>query len=147
MLFKRNPIDERVRMTVGRWSNAWLGVTQLLLFGVIFYRLYILGQPDAELNDFRLVLAVSVLGSFGLHLYLGGLLPVPTWKGALICYLVLVLTICGVCLPLYGLPAAEQWASTWLPALLGPALFISAYWLVAFLGERRVEKLLDSSRD
>jgi hypothetical protein len=140
MLFKKRVIDERVRNTVGRWSVAWLGVTQVMLFGVLFYRLYVLGQPDEQLNDFRVVLGVSVLGGLALHLYLGGLLPVLTWKGALAAYSVLAGAVAGVSLGVHGVPRPDEWMSTWLPGLVG------FYWLVAYLGERRIERMIEDSK-
>ena len=51
MLFRKDKMDERVRQSMGHWSAIWLGVTQLLLAGVIFFRLYVLNQPDGELRD------------------------------------------------------------------------------------------------
>ena len=142
MLFKKRIIDERVRSTVGRWSAVWLGVTQLMVFGVLFYRLYLLGQPAGELADFRIVLAISVFGSLMLHLYLGGLLPVPTWKGAVVAYVALAGAVAALGLGIHGIPRPEEWARTWLPGFAGPALAVGAYWLVAWLGERRIERMI-----
>ena len=142
MLFKRLVVDERVRNSVGKWSMPWLGITQLMLLGVLLYRLYVVGQPDEQLTDFRIVLAVSVLGAFGLHLYLGGILPVPTWKGALLSYAILVVVVAAIGIGVHGVPAANEWATTWLPGLAGPAIFVSLYWFTARLGERRVERMM-----
>ena len=142
MLFKKHKIDERVRSSVGRAAAIWLGVTQILLAGVIFYRLYVTGQPDSEIRDFQAVLAISLLGHMALQLFLGGILPVPTKKGLLVAYLVLAGVIAGVCLLMYGVPAASEWKSTWLPALVGPALFVGFYWLLARLGKWRVDRLI-----
>lgn len=143
MLIEEHKIDERVRSSA-RWAAAiWLGVTQVLLAGVIFYRLYVLDQPDAELRDFQAVLAVSIFGFIGMQLLLGGVFPTPTWKGALIGYLVLMGIIAGGCLLIFGVPPIEDWASTWLPAVLGPALFIGLYWLVAWLGKRRLDRQIE----
>ena len=144
MLFKKRVVDERVRSTVGKWSTAWLGVTQLMVFGVLFFRLYLLGQPDGELTDFRIVLAISVFGSLGLHLYLGGLLPVPTWKGAVVVYVALFGAVAALSLGILGIPRPDEWARTWLPGFTGPALAVGAYWLVAWLGERRIERMIGS---
>ncbi|MCP4896078.1 MAG: hypothetical protein GY906_03805, partial [bacterium] len=43
---------------------------------------------------------------------------------------------------IYGVPEAAQWQNTWLPTLVGPALFIGLYRLVAWLGRRRIESLI-----
>ena len=143
MLIKDSAIDERVRTNAGRAAAIWLGVTQLLLAGVVFYRLFILGQPDGEIRDFQAVLAVSLFGYMGLQLYLGGLLPVLTWKGMLVGYLGLGAVVTGGCILALGVPAAEDWATTWLPAVIGPAVFVGLYALTAWLGERRLERQME----
>jgi phosphoglycerol transferase MdoB-like AlkP superfamily enzyme len=143
MLFHRLQIDERTRSSTRYAAAIWLGVTQVLLVGVIFYRLYVLGQPDEEIRDFQAVLAISLFGYAGLQLFLGGVMPIPTWKGAVVSYLVLSGAITGVCLAIYGWPRPEDWTNTWLPALLGPAILIGAYMLVARLGQWRIERQLE----
>jgi phosphoglycerol transferase MdoB-like AlkP superfamily enzyme len=143
MLFQRLQIDERTRSTTRYAAAIWLGVTQVLLAGVVFYRLYVLGQPDEEIRDFQTVLAVSLFGYAALQLFLGGVMPIPTWKGAVVSYLALTGLITAVCLAIYGWPQPEEWAVTWLPALLGPALLVGAYMLVARLGQWRIERQLD----
>jgi phosphoglycerol transferase MdoB-like AlkP superfamily enzyme len=142
MLFHPLQIDERTRSTTRYAAAIWLGVTQLLLVGVIFYRLYVLGQPDEQIRDFQAVLAISLFGYLGLQLFLGGVMPIPTWRGAVAGYLVLTGAITGVCLAIYGWPQPSEWSSTWLPTLLGPALLIAAYLLVARLGRWRIERQL-----
>ena len=143
MLFHPTIMDERKRETSRYAAAIWLGVTQLLLVGVIFYRLYVLGQPDEQIRDFQAVLAVSLFGYIGLQLFLGGIMPIPTWKGALVSYLVLTAVITGVCLAIYGWPQPEEWSNTWLPALLGPAILIACYMGVARLGHWRIERRLE----
>lgn len=143
MLFHKLQIDERTRSSTRYAAAIWLGVTQLLLVGVIFFRLYILGQPDEEIRDFQAVLAISLFGYAGLQLFLGGVMPMPTWKGAVVSYLALTGLITGVCLAIYGWPRPEEWADTWLPALLGPAILIGAYMFIARLGQWRIERQLE----
>jgi hypothetical protein len=55
-------------------------------------------------------------------------------------YVALTAIIIGGCLLIYGIPAMSNWQNTWLPALLGPAILIGGYSLVARLGKRRLEK-------
>lgn len=140
MLFKPMQIDERTRSNSRYAAAIWLGVTQVLLAGVVFYRLYVLGQPDEQIRDFQLVLAISIFGYLGLQLFLGGIMPVPTWRGAALSWGVLVATIAVVSIAIHGLPEPSDWPRTWLPALLGPALLIGAYALVAWLGQKRIER-------
>ena len=143
MLFHPVQNDERTRSTTLHAAAIWLGVTQVLLVGVIFYRIYVLGQPDEEIRDFQAVMGISLFGYLGLQLFLGGMLPIPTWKGALVSWLVLSGVITGVCLAIYGLPQDDEWANTWLPVLVGPALMIAAYVAVARLGQWRLERQLE----
>lgn len=140
MLTERLRIDERMRSNARYSAAIWLGVTHVLLAGVIFYRLYVLGQPDEQLRDFQFVLAVSIFGYIAMQLFMGGVFPVPTPKGAVAGYLVLMGLVTGVNLAIYGFPPASDWANTWLPALLGPAILVGIYYLVAWLGKRRIER-------
>jgi len=142
-MFNRFNIDERSRQTATRSAYFFLHITQLLLAGVIFYRLYILGQPDGELRDFQLVLGFSIFGYMGTQLYLGGILPVINLKGALIVYGILTGLVAGVSLIAYGIPPLSDWANTWLPALLGPAILVGLYALLAWLGKRRIERQIE----
>ncbi|MEJ2604669.1 MAG: hypothetical protein P8172_15535 [Gammaproteobacteria bacterium] len=142
MLFHKLTVDERTRSSSRYAAAIWLGVTQVLLAGVVFCRLYVLGQPDEQIRDFQLVLAVSIFGYLALQLFLGGVMPVPTWAGAALMYLLLTAAITGVCLLMYGWPAPADWMDTWLPALLGPALLVGAYMLVSRLGHWRIERAI-----
>jgi len=142
MLFKKLQSDERTRSQAGHAAGIWLGVTQVLLAGVVFYRLYVLGQPDSEVRDFQVVLALSIFGHMATQLFMGGLLPVPTWRGMVVAYLVLSGAIVGVCLAVYGVPEAAEWHNTWLPTLAGPAILLGLYRLVAWLGKRRIDGLI-----
>ena len=145
MLIHKMEIDERTRSNTRYAAAIWLGVTQVLLAGVVFYRLYVLGQPDEQIQDFQMVLFVSIFGYLALQLFLGGVMPIPTWKGALAAYLGLTAAIVAVCLSIYGWPQPEERANTWLPALLGPALMIGGYALVARLGQWRIERQIEKA--
>lgn len=142
--FHRLASDERTQANTRYAAAIWLGVTQVLLAGVLFYRLYALGQPDEELRDIRAVLAISIFGYLALQLLLGGVMPMPTWRGAIAAYLALTSAVVIVCLAIYGWPEPTAWASTWLPSLLGPALMIGGYALFARLGRWLVERRLES---
>lgn len=143
MFFHKLVADERTRSSTQQAAAIWLGVTQVLLAAVVFYRLYVLGQPDEQLRDFQAVLAISVFGYLLIVTYLGGLLPVPTWKGALLIYALLVLLIAVISVSMHGWPAAEDWASTWLPALAGPAILVGLYTLAVRFGYWRTERKID----
>ncbi len=143
MLFKTLVQDERAQSNTRYAAAIWLGVTQVLLAGVVFYRLYVLGQPDEQISDFRAVLAISIFGYLALQLVLGGVMPILTLKSAVISYVLLTTAIVVGCLLIYGWPESSEWTSTWLPATLGPALFIGAYALVARLGQWRIDRQIE----
>lgn len=144
MFFKEMKIDERTRSNTRYAAAIWLGITQVLLAGVMFYRLYVLGQPDEEIRDFQTVLAISIFGYLALQLFLGGVMPIPTWRGALVAYLILTSFVVAGCLIIYSWPEPEEWANTWLPALLGPAIMVGIYVLVGRLGKWRIERQIET---
>jgi hypothetical protein len=132
--------DERSHAVNGMVAQVFLGLTQIFLAAIVFYRLYVVGQPDSEISDLRLLLAFSIFGYIAARLYFGGILPELAVKPALVAYVGLAGLITVVCLLIYGWPAPEDWTVTWLPAFLGPAILIGLYALVAYLGRRRVER-------
>lgn len=143
MFADNRTFDERARAATRHAAAIWLGVTQVLLTGVVFYRLYVLGQPDEEIRDFQAVLAISLFGFIALQLFLGGVMPVLKWRGMLVAYGVLAGAITGGCLLIYGWPDPKDWANTWLPALLGPAILVIAYGAIARLGQWRIERQIE----
>jgi len=135
--------DERTQLMTGKIAVITLILTQLGLFGVILYRIYALGQSNAQISDLRLLLFLSVLGYFALRLYFTSSFPVPSLKAALGAYLLLCLIIfIGLRIWLGPLDSTE-WYNTILPVVLGPVLIIGLYSLFAFLGKKRLEKELE----
>lgn len=147
MLFHKMIMDERTRSTTQHAAAIWLGVTQVLLAGVIFYRLYLLGQPDEQLRDFQAVLGISIFGYLLITAYIGGVLPTPTWKGAALMYVILVLAITVISVLVHGWPASDEWSSTWLPALAGPAILIGVYTFALRFGHWRTERKINRMTD
>ena len=136
--------DERSERVAGRSAIVMLGLTQVALGVVLLTRLYVLGQPDEELRDIQWVLLGSIAGYFTLRSFLGGIMPVPTLKQAAIAYLGLVVVL-SVTLSIWlGLPDLENWINTILPVAVGPAIIVGGYWLVAWLGQKRIERELTS---
>ena len=133
-------IDERSQQVAGQSATVMLGLTQVALSVVLLVRLYVFDQPDAELRDFQWVLLGSIVGYFALRSFLGGIMPVPTMKQAVLAYLGMTLFL-FVALSLWlGLPDLADWTNNVLPAILGPAVIVGGYWLIAALGKRRVER-------
>lgn len=133
-------IDERSQQVAGQSAMITLGLTQIALGAIILVRLYIFDQPDAEVRDFQWLLLGSIVVYFALRSFLGGIMPVPTRKQAALSYLALTLFLFVVLSLWLGLPDLSQWTTNILPALLGPAIIVGGYWLIAALGRWRVER-------
>jgi len=133
-------IDERSQQVAGQSATVMLGLTQVALSVVLLVRLYVFDQPDAELRDFQWVLLGSIVGYFALRSFLGGIMPVPTMKQAVLAYLGMTLFLFVVLSLRLGLPDLADWTNNVLPAILGPAVIVGGYWLIAALGKRRVER-------
>ena len=133
-------IDERSQVVAGQSAMIMLGLTQVALGAVLMIRLYVFNQPDAELRDIQWVLLGSIVGYFALRSFLGGIMPVPTMKQALLAYLGMTVFLFVVLSLWLGLPDLSDWTNNVLPAILGPAIIVGGYWLIAALGKRRVER-------
>ena len=110
------------------------------MLGIILYRRYYLGQGEAYYNDIRILLALSVFGYIAARLYYGAVLPVLTFKQLTIIYVSFVAFLTIVLSIIYGLPTLDNWQNTILPVLLGPAILLGGYWLISYLGKKRMEK-------
>lgn len=136
-------VDERTQQVAGQSAMIMLGLTQVALGVVLLVRLYVRDQPDAELRDIQLVLLGSIAGYFVLRSFLGGIMPVPTLRQALAAYAVMVVGLFIVLSLWLGLPDLSAWTTNVLPVILGPALVVGGYWIVAALGRRRIEGQLE----
>jgi len=135
--------DERSSYVTGRCAVIFLGITQILLLLALLRRRYLLHQPSGDIWDIQVILLVSIFGYIGARLFLGGALPVLSLKAALAGYFILAAIITGGCLIFLGVPDPSEWANTWLPALLGPAIVISLYSFLAWLGRKRIDRMLE----
>jgi hypothetical protein len=138
--------DERSEQVAGRSAMITLGLTQAALGLVLLMRLYIQGQPDEELRDIQWVLLGSIVGYFALRSFLGGIMPVPTLKQALLVYVGLFAFLFITLSIWLGLPDLQNWTNTILPVIVGPAVIVGGYWLIAWLGQKRVEHELTSGQ-
>lgn len=133
-------IDERSQQVAGQSAMIMLGLTQTALGIVLLVRLYVFDQPDSELRDIQWVLLGSIVGYFVLRSFLGGIMPVPTMKQAVLAYVGMVVFLFVVLSIWLGLPDLSEWTTNVLPAIAGPAIVVGGYWLIAALGRRRVER-------
>ena len=142
---KRLPLnDERLVGTTAKIASILLPLTQLALLVAVLYRAYVLEQPGHEYNDLRIILGVSVFGTIGAVLFWGGFFPLLKAGTLIILYAALVIGLFAVLSAIYGLPTVENWTTTLLPVLVGPAILVGLYVAVAYAGQRRIEKEISS---
>ena len=134
--------DERAQQVSGQSAAITLGLTQVALGLTLLFRLYILDQPDTEVRDLQYVLLGSIVGYFVLRSFLGGIMPVPTVRQALFAYGGMVAFLFIVLSLWLGLPDLSDWTNNVLPAVVGPAIIVGGYWIIAALGKRRIERTL-----
>jgi hypothetical protein len=132
--------DERSQQVAGQSAMIMLGLTQTALGVILMIRLYVLDQPDSELRDIQWILLGSIVGYFALRSFLGGIMPVPTLKQAVLAYMGMTIFLFVVLSLWLGLPDLAEWTTNVLPAIMGPAIIVGGYWLIAALGKRRVER-------
>jgi hypothetical protein len=131
--------DERTALVSARVSQVILVLTQMALLGIILYRGYVLDQPDTQLTDLRVLLALSVFGNIFATLFFSGNFPRLSAKTLLLVYLGLVVILFAVLSIWLGLPSLDDWQTTILPVIVGPAVLVGLYWLAVKLGEDRLE--------
>jgi hypothetical protein len=137
--------DERTQQVAGQSAMVMLGLTQIALGVILMIRLYVFDQPDEELRDIQCVLLGSIVGYFALRSFLGGTMPVPTAKQAVLAYVGLTLSLVIVLSVWLGLPDLNEWTTNILPAIVGPAIIVGGYWAISALGKRRVEREIADS--
>ncbi len=136
------PTDERMINISGKIAIVILVFTQMALLGSILYRRYGLDQSEAEYLDLRIILLISVFGYIATRLYFGAVLPKLSIRKLVNIYFGLVVVLFVVLSTWLGLPSLDNWTNTLLPVLLGPALLVALYWLLAYWGYRRIEKTI-----
>ena len=135
--------DERMQILTGRIAVICLSLTQLALLGIILYRRYYLGQGEDQYKDINLVLGLSIFSYFAARLYYGAVLPVLSFKKLAYIYLGFVAFLTITLSVWLGLPSLDNWQNTILPVVLGPAILVFIYWLLAHLGKKRMEKEIE----
>jgi ABC-type transport system involved in cytochrome c biogenesis permease subunit len=139
---KRTFVDERTEHINGLVSFFCLMLTQLALVGVLLYKRYFLGLPPEAYAEIAWIAVLSMAVYWAVRLYLSGILPVISFKKMLVVYIVLVAAIFIPTYFIHGWPVKEHWYEVLYP-FLGVAVILGFYSLVAYLGKRRLEKLVE----
>jgi len=132
--------DERTERIGGQLGFIFLGLTQLGLYMVLFYQRYVEDLPPAYYNDVALILILSILGYWGARFFFGGMLPLPSAWQVLAIYITLVAAIAIPHTLVHGWPQSGEWIGRLAPILGGPAVLVGGYLLVAYLGNKQIEK-------
>lgn len=142
--------DERTERMGDRLGFIVLGITWLGLYLSIAYQRYVLELEPVYYNDLAIILILSVVGYWGARFYLGSVLPTPSLRQVSGIYLGLVLIIAIPHTLVHGFPRNGEWLDRLVPILGGPAVLVGAYTLLAYLGNKQIEKhisRLDSGQD
>jgi hypothetical protein len=140
-------LDEREKLLVRRISSVLYIVTLFSLMGFQLYRQFVLNQPSEEWNDIAILISINVIVWIGSLLYLSGVLN-P--KGVRIRYLIvgfigfvflgLVFTIFKYSVLLGQTLSMRQILDAGFIVLKISALLIGFWGILAYLGNRRIEK-------
>ncbi len=133
-------VDERTEQINGLVSFFCLMLTQIALVGVIVYKRYFLGLPQEAYAEISWIAGLSMGGYWAIRLYLSGILPVISYRKMLVIYILLVAFISVPTYFIHGWPMAERWYEVLYP-LIGVAVALGFYALVAYLGKRRLEQM------
>lgn len=136
---KRILVDERTEHVNGMVSFFCLMLTQLALVGVILVKRYFLGQPPEAYAEITWIAFLSMGSYWAIRLYVGGILPVISLKTMLLIYVIAVLVISVPTYFIHGWPVPERWFEVLYP-VIGVAVVLGFYSLIAVLGKRRLEK-------
>lgn len=137
-------IDEQTDALSGRIAVIFLGLTHIALFLSLVLQRYLQDRPPEYYNDVAIILALSWLGFWGTCLFMGGFLPTLTFPRLLAIYLLIVLSIGIPHTILHGWPEADEWFRRVLAIFVVPAIFVGLYALTAYLGKKRLDKMISS---
>jgi hypothetical protein len=140
-------LDERENRIVRQISSVLYIVTVYSLIGIQLYRQFVLNQPSEEWNDIAILISINATVWVGALLYLSG---VVNPKVVRMCYLILGFTgfvICGLAFTIFKYSVLlKQTLSmslildSFFMVLKISALLIGLWGLLAYLGNKRMEK-------
>jgi hypothetical protein len=140
-------LDERENRIVRQISSVLYIVTVYSLIGIQLYRQFVLNQPSEEWNDIAILISINAIVWVGALLYLSG---VVNPKVVRMRYLILGFTgfvICGLAFTIFKYSVLlKQTLSmslildSFFMVLKISALLIGLWGLLAYLGNKRMEK-------
>ena len=139
--------DERTEAVSGRLAVIVLGLTQIGLYLAIMIQRYMLDRPPEFYNDLAILLGISFLAFWLPCLLLGGILPALSERAAILVYTVLVLAIAVPHTIVRGWPSEWDWVKRVLIYLGLPAGMVGIYGLFAYLGKKRMEKIISADAE
>ena len=145
-----NPIlklDEREKNLVRRISSVLYILTLYALMGIQLYRQFVLNQPTEAWNDIAMIIAFNVIAWIGAVMYLSGVInpKVVRIRTMIIGFLGFILigeafTIFKYSVLLDQTLTGRLILDTSLTVLLVSAGLIGFWGVLAFLGNRRMER-------
>lgn len=139
--------DERTENLTGRISLIFLSLVQVLSLLMIIYQRYLKNLPAPYYNDLGILFGISTVGFWLVNLYLGGVLPILSFRRAVTVYLLMVASIAIPYTLIRGLPEGSLWITWILVTLGGPGILVGGYSLAAYLGKRRLDRMAISENE
>jgi hypothetical protein len=139
--------DERMGTITGNIAVIFLGLTQTALLVSTLYRRFGLDQSQEQYWDIRFILFLSVFGYLAARLFFGAILPVLSVKTLFGLYMGLVALLFTIMVLWMGLPDLQNWQNNILPVMAGPAILVIGYGLLAYFGNKRLEKELNHDEE
>ena len=143
-------LDERDLNIFRKICTTLYLITIYTLIGIISYRQFVLHQPMKEWNDIAMLLTINILAALGAYLYITGVVDISKFKlhHVLIGFVGFVtigftFTIIKYAVILgQDLSWVDVWDSLWIVVKISGLLALGLS-LLAYLGSRRIEKLIE----
>jgi hypothetical protein len=149
---KKKPfrLDERNLNIFRKICTTLYLLTIYTLIGIISYRQFVLHQPNEEWNDIAMLLTINILATLGAYLFATGVVDIRKFKfhhiligftGFVAIGITFTITKYAVILG-QDLSWGDVWEYLWIVVKISGLLALGLGFL-AFLGSRRIEKLIE----
>jgi hypothetical protein len=147
---KLTTLDERELNIYRSLITVLYFITLAALIGMQLYRQFVLGQPSEQWNDIALLITFNVLLLFGGGLFLSGRIDLQKIKTRYVVISYATFVLVGLLFTIFkyaillgqdvGLGQVWEYLLTILPIT---AILALSWGLLAYLGRRRMEKMLE----